>query len=67
MLCSGRFKRVTLSSMVPRYIKFALDVMFAKIAHKLYKSDIFITKELMDIVHSISIKADELSLGNIRH
>lgn len=56
MIMKGPFKKVILSFMVPGHTKFEPDSLFARIAHKFYKTDIFNTVELLDLMPTCDVK-----------
>lgn len=55
--CIGRFKNVILLFMVSENTKLVYDVLSVSISHRLYKWDSFNTKDVMDLVLSVKIKA----------
>lgn len=63
MVNTGR-SRKTLSSRVLGHTKSNAAVMFAEIAHKFHKSDVFTTRELIDMVLVASIVVKEQALEN---
>lgn len=50
MVARGRFRRVTLSYMVPGHIKFEPDSLFLQIENRFYKTYVFETNELLHII-----------------
>lgn len=48
----GRFKRVTISFIVPVHTKFDPDLLFSNTAHRFYNTDLFKTSEILNVVSS---------------
>jgi len=57
MICQGRFDRVILSFMVPGHTKFGPDLLFAIIAHAFYKTDVFNSNDLLEVIRSCEVQA----------
>lgn len=57
MFCTGRLRRAMLLFMVRRHTKFAADVVFIEITERFYRSNIFTKTGLVDMTHSLNLKA----------
>lgn len=57
LLCTGEFQEAKLLLIVPERKNFSPNNMISELARRLYKSDIFITKYHIRMLHLIGIKA----------
>lgn len=56
----------TLTNVVTGHKRLAPDVMFAGTAHRFHKQGTLFRKEVVDMVRSITTKAEQLALDDIR-
>jgi len=65
MITQGRFQRVIFVFMVPGHTKFEVDLEFSRIANKFYKTDVFNTGQLVDLIRSCGMQAVQVPAQNL--
>lgn len=66
MVTRGRFRRVVMSYMVPGHTKFEPDTIFAQIANRFYKTDVFNTNELLQVIGACDAVPHEIASRCLR-